>query len=261
VSEIGKRIRLRRLLKGENHKALIVAFDHAQYVGPIPGTEDPAGQVRRFAEAQVDGVLMTIGGLKHCAESFHSEYAPSLILRLDWNNIWRVGPERPKTCQVASVENALALGADAVMTYMFMGTGDADFERAEIARNAAVARECERLGMPHIMEPLARGKEVKDPNDPQWVRLHTRIASELGADLIKTDYTGDPVTMRSVIEVCPTPILALGGAKTTSDEATLEIIRGIAQSGAKGLVFGRNVFQAENMVEFIRRAKAVLAEA
>jgi len=117
------------------------------------------------------------------------------------------------------------------------------------------------LGMPHIIEPLARGKEVKDPNDPQWVRLHTRIASELGADLIKTDYTGDPVTMRSVIEVCPTPILALGGAKTASDEATLEVIRGIAQSGAKGLVFGRNVFQAENVIEFIRRAQAVLAEA
>jgi DhnA family fructose-bisphosphate aldolase class Ia len=261
VSDLGKRIRLRRLLKGDNHKALIVAFDHAQYIGPIPGTEDPAGQVRRFAEAQVDGVLMTMGGVKHCTESFHSENAPSLIIRLDWSNIWRVGPERPETCQVASVENALALGADAVMTYMFMGTGDADFEGAEIARNAAVARECERLGMPHIMEPLARGKEVKDPTDPDWVRLHTRIASELGADLIKTDYTGDPVTMRSVIDVCPTPILALGGAKTTSDAATLEVIRGIARSGAKGLVFGRNVFQAENMVEFIRRAKALLAEA
>ena len=102
---------------------------------------------------------------------------------------------------------------------------------------------------------------MKDPNAPQWVRLHTRIASELGADLIKTDYTGDPVTMRSVIEVCPTPILALGGAKTTSDEATQEVIRGIAQSGAIGLVFGRNVFQAENVVTFLRRAKAVLAEA
>ena len=159
------------------------------------------------------------------------------------------------------MENALALGADAVMTYMVMGTGDADFEGGEIARNAAVSRECEHLGMPHIMEPLARGKAVKDPNDPEWVRLHTRIASELGADLIKTDYTGDPITMRSVIEVCPTPILALGGARTASDEATLEVIRGIAQSGAKGLVFGRSVFQADNMVEFIRRAKAVLDEA
>jgi DhnA family fructose-bisphosphate aldolase class Ia len=261
VSDLGKRIRLRRILKNEQHKALIVAFDHAQYVGPIPGTEDPAAQVRRFAEAQVDGILMTIGGLKHCTESFYSENAPSLILRLDWTPIWRVGPERPETCMVASVENALALGADAVMTYMFMGTGDPDFEAGEIARNAKIARECESLGMPHIIEPLARGKEVKDPNDPQWVRLHTRIASELGADLIKTDYTGDPVTMRSVIEVCPTPILALGGAKTTSDEATLEVIRGIAQSGAQGLVFGRNVFQAENVVAFIRRAQAVLAEA
>ena len=47
MNDLGKRIRLRRLLKGENHKALIVAFDHAQYVGPIPGTEDPTGQVRR----------------------------------------------------------------------------------------------------------------------------------------------------------------------------------------------------------------------
>ena len=261
MSDYGKKIRLHRILRAKNRKALIVAFDHAQYVGPIAGMEDPVAQVRRFAEAEVDGVLMTFGGLRYCAESFYTGNAPSLLLRLDWVNIWRTGPDEPQSCLVGRVEDALAQGADAVMTYLFVGTGNSEFEAKEIARNASVARECERLGMPHIMEPLARGKEVKNPNDPEWVRLHTRLASELGADLIKTDYTGDPESMRSVVEACPTPILALGGAKTSSDDEALEVVRDIAKSGAAGLVFGRNIFQAEDVVGFIRKAQAALASA
>ncbi len=155
----------------------------------------------------------------------------------------------------ASPEEALHYGADAVLTYLVVGTGDADFESKEIARNAEVARECERIGIPLIVETLARGKGVKDPGDPKWLALHTRIATELGADVIKTDYSGDANIMRGVVEGCPLPILVLGGSHA---QGALEIVRGAMESGAAGVFFGRNVFQSDDMEGFLREARAIL---
>src|SRR5580692_988789 len=104
---------------------------------------------------------------------------------------------------LATPEEAMSLGADAVLSYLVVGTGNGDFETEEIQRNAKLARECERIGMPLIVETLARGKDVKNPGDPKWLALHTRIATELGADVVKTDYTGNPETMARVVENCP----------------------------------------------------------
>ena len=159
---------------------------------------------------------------------------------------------------LARPEDALRHGADAVLTYMVVGTGDADFESKEIRRTAEVARECERIGIPLIVESLARGKSVENPGEPRWLNLHTRMATELGADAVKTDYSGDPISMRSVVEGCPIPILVLGGSRQGSDEEALDVVRSVALAGAAGVFFGRNVFQAENMGLFLQQARSVL---
>jgi DhnA family fructose-bisphosphate aldolase class Ia len=138
---------------------------------------------------------------------------------------------------------------------MVVGTGDADFESKEIARNAQVARECERAGIPLIVETLARGKNVANPADPKWLSPHTRMAAELGADMIKTDYAGDVELMRSVIATCPIPILVLGGSRNA---AALDVVRGAMAAGAAGVFFGRNVFQSEDMGGFLQQARAIL---
>jgi DhnA family fructose-bisphosphate aldolase class Ia len=144
------------------------------------------------------------------------------------------------------------------LTYLVVGTGDADFESKEIARTAQVARECERIGIPLIVESVARGKSVENPGEPKWLKLHTRMATELGADAVKTDYTGDPISMRSVIEGCPIPILVLGGSRQASDDEALEVVRNAALAGAAGVCFGRNVFQAVDMGLFLQQARSVL---
>lgn len=249
------------MLGGSGHRALIVAFDHALVLGPIPGTEDPLGQIRRFAEAEVDAVLLNLGLMRQCADSALERPFPALIARIDWTTVWSAINDQStvlRSSLVARPEDALRHGADAVITYLVVGTGDADFESKEIARNAEVARECERVGIPLIVESLARGPGIENPADPKWLNLHTRIATELGADAIKTDYAGDPSSMRTVIEGCPIPILILGGSRQASDEDALEVVRGAVLAGAAGVFFGRNVFQAANMQSFLQQARAVL---
>lgn len=262
MSDCGKKIRLRRVMGDPTHRALVVAFDHALVLGPIPGTENPLGQIGRFAEAEVDAVLLNLGLLRQFVDSPHDGRFPAFIARIDWTTVWATmansGNGEFRSALVARPEDALRHGADAVLTYMVVGTGDTEFESKEITRTAEVARECERVGIPLIVEALARGQNVQNPCDPKWLELHTRMAVELGADAVKTDYTGDPVSMKAVVHGCPIPILALGGNRQGSDEDALKVVRQVAQSGAAGVLFGRNVFQAANMKLFLQRARAAL---
>jgi DhnA family fructose-bisphosphate aldolase class Ia len=259
LSDFGKKIRLNRILKERGQGALVVAFDHALVLGPIPGTEDPCGQVSRFVEARVDAILLNLGLIQRCIDCFPRSATPGLIARIDWTTVWNALGQGEKgvlrTCMLASPEEALRHGADAVLTYLVVGTGDADFEMKEIARNAQVARECERAGIPLIVETLARGKAVQNPGDVQWLKLHTRIATELGADVIKTDYAGRAEDMRTVIEASPIPILVLGGSQ---NDAALEVVRGAMEAGAAGVFFGRNVFQSADMPGFLSTARSIL---
>jgi DhnA family fructose-bisphosphate aldolase class Ia len=108
-----------------------------------------------------------------------------------------------------------------------------------------------------IVETLASGKDVSNQTSPEWIKLHTRIALELGADVLKTEYTGDVDSMRNVIQTCPAPILVLGGARKP-ENGGMDIVKGAVAAGAAGLFFGRNVFQAPDIAECLRELRAAL---
>lgn len=261
MTHCGKANRLRRILKA-GRGSLVVAFDHALVLGPIPGTTHPGRQIARFIEGRADALLLNLGMLDRVAKAAPQESLPGLIVRLDWTTALGTASRIPggpfRSCLVASPEDALRHGADAAIAFLVVGSGDPDFERSEIQRVARVSRECEQLGLPLIVESVARGPSVDNPRDPEWLLLHTRIAAELGADVIKTEYTGDPGSMRRVVESCPIPILVLGGSRTGSDAEILNVVAGITRAGAAGVFFGRNVFQAKDISGLMERIHAVL---
>ena len=263
VSQPGKSIRLRRILRSDRG-SLVVAFDHPVVHGPIPGTMNPAAQIARFLEGRADALLLNLGNFRYVADAAKgSTSMPGLIARLDWTTALGTAAINPaehfRSCLIGHPEDAVRAAADGVITFLVLGSGDVDFERGEVQRVSRIARECEQLGMPLVVESLARGKSARKPQDPEWLKLHSRVAAELGADVIKTEYTGDPATMREVIDACPIPILVLGGTRTGSDDDILKVTQGIVQSGAAGVFFGRNVFQAENIPGLMQRLHAVLA--
>jgi DhnA family fructose-bisphosphate aldolase class Ia len=261
VTISGKTTRLRRILK-PGRGSLVVAFDHPLVLGPIPGTVDPGRQIARFIEGKADALLLNLGMMQHVGGAAPQENLPGLIARLDWTTALGTASQIPagafRSCLVAHPEEALRHGADAVIAFLVVGSGDADFDRGEIKRVARVSRDCEQLGVPLIVESVARGANVQNPQGPEWLLLHTRIAAELGADVIKTEYTGDPESMKKVVASCPIPILVLGGSRSGSDQEVLNVVGGIMRAGAAGVFFGRNVFQAKNIPEFMARIHLVL---
>jgi fructose-bisphosphate aldolase/2-amino-3,7-dideoxy-D-threo-hept-6-ulosonate synthase len=103
-----------------------------------------------------------------------------------------------------------------------------------------------------------RGKGI-DPTSPATVGHCVRVAEELGADLIKTNYTGDPVSFKKIVTSCSVPVFIAGGEKA-GDLETLKIIRDSVKAGGAGVCVGRNAFQRENTSAFVRALCRVVHE-
>jgi len=260
MTDSGKSIRLHRILDADTHKGVVVAFDHGLMLGPIPGISPPRERIGMFLEGGADAVLLSPGVLRAGAEVFAGKKA-GVIVRLDWTNMWRdpklLGFAEGSSCAIALVEDAVRWGADAVLTYLFVGLTEAASEAEEVRRNAEVNRACERLGMVHIIEPMARGSRVQRANSKEFVALHTRMAGELGADLIKTDFLDQESDTVEVVSTSLVPVLLAGGPKI-SESSALGVIERSVRAGAAGIVFGRNVFQAADPVAFLRDTRRVI---
>jgi len=75
------------------------------------------------------------------------------------------------------------------------------------------------------------------------VKLASRAAQEIGADIVKAYYTGDADTFREVIEGCPVPVVILGGKKTESLKDVFQDVYDSLQAGAAGIAIGQNIWQ------------------
>jgi DhnA family fructose-bisphosphate aldolase class Ia len=158
---------------------------------------------------------------------------------------------------LAAVEDAVRWGADAVLTYLFVGLDDAAAEAQEIQCNAEVNRACERFGMVHIIESMARGRRVDQPNRKDLVAFHTRVAGELGADLIKTDILPSEQDTAEIVSTSLVPILLAGGPKG-EEPGVLDLVRRLVRAGASGIIFGRNVFQSSDPAAFLQAARGAV---
>jgi DhnA family fructose-bisphosphate aldolase class Ia len=242
--DCGKLIRLKRLLNPRTNKAVIVAFDHGLMLGPIPGTSPPHERLQLFLDAGVDAILLSLGLLRRSVDLFAGRRV-GVILRLDWTNQWRepsmLGFDEGRTSALAAVEDAVRLGADAVLTYMFVGLDDASAEAQEVHRNAEVNRACERFGMVHIIESMARGRRVDQPNRKDLVAFHTRVAGELGADLIKTDILPNEQDTAEIVSTSLVPILLAGGPKV-EESGVLDLVHRLVRAGASGIIYLEETF-------------------
>ena len=247
---IGKAIRMERITNRNNGKTVIVPMDHGVTVGPIPGLIDLSNAVDTVAEGGANAVIGHVGLPRYGHR--HSGKDIGLILHLSASSM--VSPRPNKKVLVNTVENALRMGADGVSIHINIG----DKEEPEMLQDFGnIAVECMYWGMPLIAMMYPRGEHIEDEKDVDAVKLAARIGAELGADFVKTNYTGDPESFREVVEGCPAPILIAGGSKL-SEEQMFKNIEGAMKAGAKGLSIGRNVFQHKNPSLFVKAACAIV---
>jgi fructose-bisphosphate aldolase, class I len=245
-----RKVRLQRLFSRGSGRALVVAWAHGPLLGPIPGTERSAIDTLGEAFAAADGVVISPLMLPGMRRVLAQRDRPTTFLLLHWQSVSRprelLGYEEGAVAPIATVEEAAAWGLDGVMTYLYTGWRDPEQEAREVERIARVSEQCRRLGLLHMVESRA----VRDERGPDGlartdlVLYHTRLAAELGADLVKTVWTG-PASFHTVTEGCPAPVLLAGGSGVGSLDDDLAEAEAMLSSGAGGLVWGRRVFQSQ----------------
>jgi fructose-bisphosphate aldolase/2-amino-3,7-dideoxy-D-threo-hept-6-ulosonate synthase len=115
-------------------------------------------------------------------------------------------------------------------------------------------------GMPLLAMMYPRGKKISSEHDVNVVKLAARAGAELGADIVKTNYTGDPDSFKEVVKGCPVPVVIAGGPKMDTDRDVLEMVEGAIEAGGAGTSIGRNIFQHKNPSKMVRAISKIVHE-
>jgi len=248
---IGKRIRLERIIDRNTRRTVIVPMDHGMTVGPIPGLVQIPPMANRVAEGGVNAAVVHRGA----AMFGHRGYGKDLGLILHLSASTTLSPDSNRKVLVATVEDAIRIGADAVSIHVNLGAED----EARMLRDfGEVSSACQRWGMPLLAMIYTRGPKIQSEFDVRHVRHAARVGAEMGADIVKVPYTGSPETFREVVEGCASLVVIAGGEKMGSDEEVLRMVRGAVQAGCAGASIGRNVFQHRDPVRMTRAIVAIV---
>lgn len=229
-----KAIRLNHIF-AQDRKTVIAALDHGSAgIFPLAGLQDPEKLIPIVTANGADAIITSPGIARLCAGLFGRT---GLILRIDGGPSAQTG-EWERIQVVLSVEDALRLGADAVI---MMGIVGAPGESETLANLWQVAAECHAWGVPLVAEMLPGGFLAKEVTIEQ-IAVAARLGAELGADLIKIRYQAPAQDYRYVIESCYRPLIILGGSKQPLDMLAQDV-RAALDAGAAGVAVGRNIWQ------------------
>lgn len=258
----GKRTRLHRLLGHPDGRLLLLPYDHGIEHGPRdffanPPSADPRYVIELAIEAGMNGVVLQIGPARKC----FPEFAGRVPLVVKLNGKTEIPPDdEPLSPLNATVEEALALGADAVGYTLYVGSPRQDEDLSALRE---VRLECERYGMPLIVWAYPRGSAItrKGGRDSFYaIDYAARVAAEVGADVVKINWPSasregvpreydieltDAERLERIVRSAGRTLLLLSGGDRVAADLLLERAALAIEAGAAGLIFGRNFLKRE----------------
>ena len=249
----GKEIRLERIIDRSTGRAVIVPMDHGVSSGPILGITNMREAMAQVADGGANAVVVHKGVVSRG----HRRSGPDMGLIVHLSASTAFSPQPNAKTLVCTVEEAIKLGADGISVHVNIGD---DHERQMIADMAHVADKAAQWGMPLLAMIYPRGPKIKDEYDVEAVKHAARLGAELGADVVKVNYTGSAESFSKVVEGCQVPVIIAGGPKMDSDRAILEMVKGAIEAGASGSSIGRNVFQHQNPTLIVKALRKIVQE-
>jgi class I fructose-bisphosphate aldolase len=250
-----------------HRKCLDVAIDHGVCNEPsfLDGLEDMAGVVETLVEARPDAIQMNYGQAD-LLQSVAGKDKPALVMRIDMGNPYNRQRHRAMWAllqnEAEPLIGALQMDAACVVVNLFMLPDEPDLFRQCVANIARVRADCDRYGMPLMIEPLVmlpnsdKGGYMVDGDAEKIVTL-TRLAREMGADIVKADPTTNPEDFHRVVEAARCPVLVRGGGKEDL-RAVFDKSAALMGQGAMGMVYGRNIYQHANPGAVVRGLMALI---
>ncbi|KZX15132.1 2-amino-3,7-dideoxy-D-threo-hept-6-ulosonate synthase [Methanobrevibacter filiformis] len=236
---IGKKIRMERIIDRKTNRTVIAPMDHGVTIGPVEGIINISKTIDDIKNGGANAVLMHKG----IVEQGHRGYGKDIGLIVHLSASTSLSPDPNNKVLVTSVEKAIQLGADAVSIHVNIGS---ETEAKMLHELGEIAETCSHWGIPLLAMMYPRGQKVKNEMDVELVKHAARVGSELGVDIVKTNYTGTPESFEEVVEGAIVPVVIAGGPKVETDRDLLEMVKDSLEVGGAGVAFGRNLFQAAN---------------
>lgn len=191
---------------------------------------------------------------------------PALVMRVDMGNPYNTVRHRAMWAVLQNQDDpvlpAVQMDAACAVVNLFMLPDEPELFRQCVSNIARVRADCDRYGMPLMIEPLVmapqteRGGYMVDGDAEKIVTL-VRLAREMGADIVKADPTADASVFHRVVQAARCPVLVRGGGKEDLRQV-LARSRQLLDQGAAGLVYGRNVYQHRNPQAVVRALMAMI---
>ena len=254
MSSLGKIVRINRMKNSVSQRIFTVAMDHAPSYGILPGLQHIQSLLDIVVENQPDAILL----MKGVAETCYQPFAGKIPLLLKCSMLSPLHSQHDIV--VSSVEDALRLGADAIAMAVTFGSA----YQAEILSNLALlVKEAEKVGLPVIVHAYPNGDLI--PQNERYsvtqVGYASRVAMELGVDIVKTFYTGSAETFSEVVRLAsPALVVAAGGQKLDTEHDVLKMVYNVVEAGATGVTIGRNIWQNKNIAGIMRAIKKIIHE-
>ena len=247
---IGKQIRIERIMDRNTGKAVIIPMDHGMTLGQIDGLLNMTETVAEVSDGGANAIILHKGLVRHG----HRRKGRDIGLIIHLSAGTSMNPDQNDKVLICSVEEDVSLGADAVSIHINLG---APQESKMMESAGQVVRDCNRWGIPLLAMIYPRGEGI-DPNDPRHVGHAVRVAEELGADLVKTNYTGDPETFAKIVKASSIPVLIAGGEKGEDLDSYKTIYDAVHFAKCAGVCMGRNAFQRDNVAKFVSNISQVV---
>lgn len=270
MTEIGMKIRLQRIMNRGTGRTIIVPMDHGITVGPLKGLLDMSATVDAIAKGGANAVLMHKGSIEAGYRGRDEGYigpGPDIGLICHLNASTSLSPDPNDKVPVTTVQEALDLGADAISVHINVGSTTI---AKQLMYLGDTAKTCKMRGMPLIAMMYPRGKhwigakagKPIEEHDVEVVKHAARVGAELGANIIKTNYTGDIDSFKEVIRGCYVPVVVAGGPRKEKEgiEDIFELAYGTIQAGGAGVSIGRNVFQDDNPQKIVKALYGIVNE-
>jgi class I fructose-bisphosphate aldolase len=248
---LGKEIRMKRLLNAKTGRLLAVAVDQAMARGIFDELMPIGRKITEIVEGGPDAMTMHKGIAEMCFPQHAGKTA--LILKCSTFSPWQPNYD----AWVTDVEEGIRLGADAVSMGCIIGGDD----QPEQLRNLGlISGKAAAYGIPMIAHIYPRGNLIPKEEKDDWkhIAYAVRAGAELGVDIVKTKYTGDPDTFRKVVESTPCKVVVAGGETGTRIEEYFQMARDVIDAGGTGITFGRFVWNTSNPTAIVKALDHVI---
>lgn len=257
MAMLGKEVRMSRLVNPESKKMMAITVDHAisRGIAPMKGLQPIQETIEKIVMGRPDAMTMTKGIAEHCMW----DHAGQVAMLMKVSNYSPVAPT--KDTVFGSVDEAIRMGADAVsMGAMTLG----DFQGEQFEIIGKYSEECMAKGMPLIGHVYPKGESVPADKRTAWENIAycVRSACELGMDIVKTTYTGDPDSMAKVVSCVPSSfrVVIQGGDACKTLDDYLQMTRDAMDCGVGGVTMGRFVWDYKDVTALVIALRYLIHE-